>query len=125
MRPRLVALLAATRSSLRTRAELDAEILALRHQLAVLQQARAPTAPAQSSRSILVGAALTSLERLARRRADRATRDRRPLASPPVRLAVALAFSSSASRSTADRCRRPRPDSPDASRESRLGRELQ
>ena len=39
MRPSLVALLAATRSSLRTRAELHAEILALRHQLAVLQQA--------------------------------------------------------------------------------------
>jgi len=39
MRPSLVALLAATRSSLRTRAELHAEILALRHQPAVLQQA--------------------------------------------------------------------------------------
>jgi putative transposase len=39
MRPSLVALLAAIRRSLRTRAELEAEILALRHQLAVLQQA--------------------------------------------------------------------------------------
>src|SRR6516164_4371836 len=39
MRPSLTALLAAIRSSLRTRAELHAEILALRHQLAVLQQA--------------------------------------------------------------------------------------
>src|SRR6266852_5254645 len=39
MRPSVTALLAAIRSSLRTRAELQAEILALRHQLAVLQQA--------------------------------------------------------------------------------------
>ena len=39
MRPSLIALLAAIRSSLRTRAELEAEIIALRHQLAVLQQA--------------------------------------------------------------------------------------
>jgi len=35
----MTAVLAAIRSSLRTRAELELEILALRHQLAVLQQA--------------------------------------------------------------------------------------
>ena len=39
MRPSITAFLAAIRSSFRTRAELEAEILALRHQLAVLQQA--------------------------------------------------------------------------------------
>src|SRR5579864_2499851 len=39
MSPSLVALVAAIRCSLRTRAELEAEIFALRHQLAVLQQA--------------------------------------------------------------------------------------
>src|SRR5215472_12711595 len=39
MRSSITALLAAIRSSLRTRAELAAEILALRHQLAILQQA--------------------------------------------------------------------------------------
>src|SRR5215471_6878889 len=39
MRPTITALLAAIRFSLRTRAELEIEILALRHQLAVLQQA--------------------------------------------------------------------------------------
>ena len=39
MHPSVTALLAAIRASLRTRAELQAEILALRHQLAVLQQA--------------------------------------------------------------------------------------
>src|SRR6516162_3044973 len=39
MRPSVTALLAAIRSSLRTRAELAAEIVALRHQLAVLQRA--------------------------------------------------------------------------------------
>ena len=38
MRPSITALLAAIRSSLRTRAQLEAAILALRHQLAVLQQ---------------------------------------------------------------------------------------
>src|SRR6266852_742463 len=44
MRPSVTALLAGIRSSLRTRAELQAEILALRHQLAVLQQT-APRRP--------------------------------------------------------------------------------
>src|SRR6516162_2673670 len=39
MRPSIKAFLAAIRFSLRTRAELEIEILALRHQLAVLQQA--------------------------------------------------------------------------------------
>jgi putative transposase len=39
MRASVIGLLAAIRSSLRTRAELEIEILALRHQLAVLQQA--------------------------------------------------------------------------------------
>ena len=39
MRPSIIALLGAIRSSLQTRAELEAEIVALRHQLAVLQQA--------------------------------------------------------------------------------------
>ena len=40
MRPSITALLAAIRSSLRTRAELEAEILALRHQVAVLKRSR-------------------------------------------------------------------------------------
>src|SRR6266516_4857051 len=44
MCPTVIALLAAFRSSIRTRAELEAEILARRHQLAVLQQA-APRRP--------------------------------------------------------------------------------
>jgi hypothetical protein len=38
MRPSITAVLAVIQSSIRTRAELEAEILALRHQLAVLQQ---------------------------------------------------------------------------------------
>ena len=38
MRPNVIAILAAIRSGLQTRAELEAEIVALRHQLAVLQQ---------------------------------------------------------------------------------------
>src|SRR6516225_12404064 len=38
MPPSIIALLAAIRSGLQTRAELEAEIVALRHQLAVLQQ---------------------------------------------------------------------------------------
>src|SRR6266849_9095009 len=39
MWPTVIALLTAIRSSIRTRAELEAEVLALRHQLAVLQRA--------------------------------------------------------------------------------------
>jgi len=44
MCPVLIAFLAAIRSSIHARAELEAEILALRHQLAILQQA-APKRP--------------------------------------------------------------------------------
>ena len=44
MRATVIAVLAAVRSSIRSRADLEAEILALRHQLAVLQQA-APKRP--------------------------------------------------------------------------------
>src|SRR6516162_5973898 len=82
---------------------------------------RASTASAQSSRPIPVGAALTSLEPLAGGRADRATRHRRRLASPPLRLALAPAFRATPARSPSDRSGHPRPDSNDASRESDLG----
>src|SRR5215469_1194120 len=44
MWPTVIALLAAIRSTLRTRADLEAEIMALRHQLAVVQQT-APRRP--------------------------------------------------------------------------------
>src|SRR5215510_4408034 len=122
MRLSVTALLAAIRSSLRTRAELEAEILALGHQLAVRQRAGAKAASAQWGRPILVGAALTSVERLADCRAHRETRYRRLLASPSLRLALALAFPPRPSRPPSDRRRRPRADPPDASCQSVLWR---
>src|SRR6516225_9638378 len=72
MSPRVTALLAAIRSSFRTRAELEAEILALRHQLAVLQQA-APRRLRLSRADRLFWVLLSRVwsERLAGCRADR------------------------------------------------------
>jgi putative transposase len=54
-----------------------------------------------------VGVALTSVERLAGSRANRATRYRCLVASSHVRLALALAFDTPASRSPSDPSRRP------------------
>jgi len=81
----------------------------------------ASTAPAQSSRPTLLGAALARMEWLAGGRADRETCDRRLLASPLVRLAVALAFRATPSWSPSDPCRRSHGDPQDASRQSPLG----
>jgi hypothetical protein len=101
----VTALLAASRSSFRTRAELEAEILALRHQLAVLQQVAPRRLRLSRTDRLFLGAALARLEWLAGGRANRETRDRRLLASPPVRLALALAFRATPSWSPSD----PRP----------------
>jgi hypothetical protein len=61
-----VALFAFVGSSFRTRAALQAEILALRHQLAVLQK-NAPSLAPPSLRPALVGCVVPMLSRLANR----------------------------------------------------------
>jgi hypothetical protein len=65
MRPSITAFLAAIRASLRTRDELEAEILALRHQLAVLEQTAPDGFGAVRPTDSPMGAALTRLEPLA------------------------------------------------------------
>ena len=85
----LVALLAAIRSAVRSRLELEAEILALRHQLAVLQR-RANASPTWPHRPPLVGAAVAAVAKLAGRRPDRHARHRRALASSRVRALLVM-----------------------------------
>ena len=63
----------------------------------------ASAAPAQSSRPTLLGAAFARMEWLAGGRPDRATCHGRRVASPPVRVAVAMAFDALASRSPSHR----------------------
>ena len=103
MRPSMTALLAAIRFSLCTRAELEIEILALRHQLAVLQHA-APRRLRLSRADRLLWVLLSRVWRRWRNApADGATWHGRRVASPPVRVAVAMAFDALASRSPSHR----------------------
>ena len=103
MRPSMTALLAAIRFSLRTRAELEIEILALRHQLAVLQHA-APRRLRLSRADRLLWVLPSRVWRRWRNApADGATWHGRRVASPPVRVAVAMAFDALASRSPSHR----------------------
>ena len=92
MRPSITAFLAAIRFSLRTRADLEAEILALRHQLAVLQQT-APRRLRLSQTDRLLWVLLSGVWS----RWREAVQIVQPatvvsVASPPLRLALALAF---------------------------------
>jgi hypothetical protein len=82
----LVALFALFPSSFRSLAALQAEILALRHQLAVLHKNASP-APA-TLRPMVVGPAVTLLVGLAPLPADRAALDRRPLAPESLYLVL-------------------------------------
>jgi hypothetical protein len=84
-----VALLASLRVTIRSRLDLAAEILALRHQLAVLQRA-APKRPRLHSLSAALGAALDRLAELAAGGADRDAGHGRALASPRVRRILAM-----------------------------------
>jgi|SRR6516164_4965655 len=103
MRPSMTALLAAIRFSLCTRAELEIEILALRHQLAVLQHA-APRRLRLSRADRLLWVLPSRVWRRWRNApADGATWHGRRVASPPVRVAVAMAFDALASRSPSHR----------------------
>ena len=122
MRPSLTALLTVIRSSLRTRVELEAEILALRHQLAVLQQTEQRRLRLSQTDRLLwvLLSGVWSRWREAVQIVQPATVV--SVASPPLRLALALAFRATPARSPSNRHRRPRADPEDASRESLLGR---
>src|SRR5215471_11693492 len=121
MRPTITAILAVIRSSLRTRADLAAEILALRHQLAILQQA-APRRLRLSRADRLLWVLLS--------RVWSRWREALQIVQPATvvcwhRRLFAwhwLAIRAAPSRSSAEPRRRPRADSQDASRQSVLGR---
>jgi hypothetical protein len=81
-----VALFALIASNFRTRAALQAEIFALRHQLGVFQK-NAPLAP-PPMRPALVGCVVPILVRLAAMSRDGSARHRSPLAPPSFRLAL-------------------------------------
>jgi hypothetical protein len=77
----LISVLAVLRGVLRSRVALHLEILALRHQLHVLQRFPTATAPSGKSGQVALGMALTRVEWLASGTRDRKARDRRRLAS--------------------------------------------
>jgi hypothetical protein len=83
-----VALFALVASSFRTRAALQAEILALRHQLAVFPKERATSLAPPPLRPALVGCVVPILVRLAAMSADGSARHGPPLAPPSFRLAL-------------------------------------
>jgi putative transposase len=85
----LVALLAALRSFARSRLELGAEIVALRHQPAVLQR-QMPRRPRLLAPIASCGPAVAPVAELARRHPDRHARHRRGLASSRVRPLLVL-----------------------------------
>src|SRR5471030_3336581 len=121
MSPVLMAFLAAIRASVQARAELEAEILALRHQLAVLQRA-APKRPHLSRADACCGCSLPGLDGLAPECPGRTTCHGRPLASPRFRAVLAMAFTPPSSGPTGGGPGHPRADPADAIRESALGR---
>src|SRR6516164_7315398 len=114
MRPSVTALLAAIRSGLRTRAELAAEIVALRHQLAVLQQA-APRRLGFSRADRLLWVLLS--------RVWSGWRGAVQIVQPATVVAWHRRWRSARPRlgSPSDRNRRPRADPHDASRQSLVG----
>jgi hypothetical protein len=116
MRSLFVALFASVASSFRTRAALQAEILALRHQLAVFQKALAPS----PLRPAVVGSVVPILVRLAAMSADGSARHGPRLAAQSFRLASdqEVAAASGKARS----CGEPsRPDSAHAPSQSPVG----
>ena len=81
MRSVVVSLLLTIRVSLRDRAALQLEILALRHQLHVVNRSRPPRLRLSPADRHAVGLAVESLERMAGSYRDRQTRDGPRLAS--------------------------------------------
>ena len=95
----LIAVLASLRALIRSRLNLAAEILALRHQLAVLQRA-APKRPRIRPPDRLLWVLLSSVWPDWRGVADRDARHRRALASARVRGLLALELATPVRRTT-------------------------
>jgi hypothetical protein len=118
----LVALLAAIRSAVRSRLELEAEILALRHQLAILQS-QAPRRPRLGRTDRLLWVLLSRLwAKLAARRPDRHARHRRALASSRVRALLVMEITAATGGSASGGRGHPGADPADARHQPALGR---
>jgi hypothetical protein len=114
----LATLFATLCSIFRSRANLELENLALRHQIGVLQPSTRKT---ESNRSLLLGLAVPHLEGLARGARHRQTRNGLGLASRRFSPVLDWEGSARSTRTTSHFMGGPRPDPPDGSRESRWG----
>src|SRR5215471_1705991 len=104
----------------RSRASLELELVALRHQLTVLRRQSPRRLPASFRRSAPVGVPLPSVAAGPWRLGTRQTGDGDQMASP--RLSDLLAVAITLSRTPQDERRNPGPDPSDESRQSALGR---
>jgi putative transposase len=118
--PVILSLLYSLRFVVRSRASLHLEILALRHQLTVVNRSRRQRPPIDVGRPDAVGVALASLARVAVGSAHRKPGDRRRVA--PTRLSPLLDLEKSPPYGTTERAsRRSRADPRAVERESALG----
>jgi hypothetical protein len=105
----VVSLAYSLRLVIRSRASLHLEIIALRHQLAVVKPTPPPASSPNVDRSAVLGVALAGMVRLAHVRPDYQAGDRHRLAPP--RLSPVLELEeSSAHRSAGCTSRRAHPD---------------
>jgi hypothetical protein len=122
MRSVLISLLLTLRTAARSRAEIQLEVLALRHQLQ-LTAATHPTATgaAREDRPVALGRARAPLERMANGARHRQAGDRHRLA--PTGLPAVVDLEEPAPPGATDRaCRRPHAHSHDVAGEPALGR---
>ena len=121
MRSVIVSWLFTLRASLRDRAALQLEILALRHQLQVLERTRPRRVRLTRCRPATLGLAVRRVARMADGGRHREARDRARLASAGLPPALDLE-ESAPSGPTRGACGRPRVDSHDVGHESAVGR---
>ena len=116
----LISVLMTLRGIVRSRAALHLEVLALRHQLQVVQRVASTTTASGEGGPVVLGVAVTHVEQLANHTRHRDARDRYRLASP--RLPVVLVLEkSTAHRATTGPGRCPPLDSDDGAGQSALG----
>src|SRR5215472_14100356 len=117
----LATLLATASSIVRSRAALELENLALRHQIGVLQRCARKRPKVDSTGPSAVGLALPRLERLALGAGHRSTRNGACLASPWLRSALGVEDSAGPPGETRASPRRPLSDPQNVPRKPHLG----
>src|SRR5262249_56791379 len=109
------------RGFVQSRAALHLEVLALRHQLQVLETVAAETTATRDGGSVALGLAIPVVDRMAHGAHHRQARHRHRMASAGLSLVVDLEKSTT-KRTTGRPNRRPRPDSDHVAGEFALGR---